>query len=486
MAKSVILIVVDNPAHRVLFNKYLRTTPHSLVFSMDGEDGFDRFAEVKPDLVIAHVNVSRLDGPILCQLIRQQPGGSDVPFVLIGEELVDPAIAELRRKAAGADAALPVPFNRKVLGDCITPLLAFGRPEEETSSPQPPPRQRDDPDPPTIPIPAAPPDPPAAEPPPEPPPPKKRREEADLDTVVSFVNPFYRPEAEESNLEPRMLEPPTVLFDDGSPSDSDVFVSESSALTAFDDEKREIEPAEKAATDPNRVDPLAEPKIDTGIRRVDRPSSSDLIHEPKRDLTPSRSDEKRASQVKQAAGGQRRGLDESQLGKRLAKRVRATHQLLDQVDYYQILGVDPSATDERITTAYFDLSLEFHPDRFFLLRSGDLKEKIYDIYRRIAEAYQVLHDRASRAAYDERRAGGQKRNVELIEPIQPKRPKNGIEIQAKTPEGERFVSLASEALGAGDLNAARLHLHLALTYERGNAAIQKAIGDVAKRMRPQR
>ena len=59
MGKSVLLIVVDKPEQRALFNKHLKTTPHSLIFATDGEDGFDRYTEVKPDLVIAHVNAAR-------------------------------------------------------------------------------------------------------------------------------------------------------------------------------------------------------------------------------------------------------------------------------------------------------------------------------------------------------------------------------------------------------------------------------------------
>ena len=60
VAGSVLLVVVDDPAHRALFNRYLANTPHHLIFSRDGEDGFDRFSEVKPDLVIAHVNAAGL------------------------------------------------------------------------------------------------------------------------------------------------------------------------------------------------------------------------------------------------------------------------------------------------------------------------------------------------------------------------------------------------------------------------------------------
>jgi CheY-like chemotaxis protein len=463
VGKSVLLIVVDNAAHRALFNKFLKTTPHSLVFAVDGEDGYDRFGEIKPDLVIAHVNASRLDGTILCQLIRKQPGGSDIPFVLIGEEFVDPVEGEVRKKAVGADAFLPVPFTKTMLVQCITPLLAFGRPAKEDDTGVTP-AAFDDPDPPTAPL---------AEQTDEIP---VRHEESDLDTVVSFKNPFYRPEVDGSADFPAMLDGgATEMHLDAAPLESARKLADPAERS-----QRAIQSADEVPTGPDHVDPLVEPKIDTGVRRVDRPTGSDLIQEPVREKTPSASNEQRV-----AAVGPRRGLDESQLGKRLAKRVRAMHKQLERVDYYQLLGLDPSASLQQITDAYFEHSLEFHPDRFFLLRSGDLKEKIYEVYRRVGQAYRILSDERARKRYDAERAEGAipPAPPEIIRPNEPKRA-NGLAVGTQTIEAQRYVSLASEAMSEGDLNGARLHLHLALAYERSNSELRDAIADVARRMRP--
>ncbi len=469
MGKSVLLIVVDNPAHRVLFNRYLKATPHSLVFAVDGEDGFDRFAEIKPDLVIAHVNAARLDGTILCQLIRQQAGGREVPFVLIGEEFVDPVIGNHRKKAVGADAFLPIPFNKSLLVQCITPLLAFGRPAEEEVGPS-----WEDADPPTAPIAEIPDDAPIT-----------RNEESDLDTVVSFKNPFYRPEVETSGDDFNAMiagqDGPTELHPEDEPLESARKIADPAERN-----HRAIQSSEESPTGPDHTDPLDEPRIDPAPR-LDRPTKSDLILEPVREQTPSASHEQRISQLRASAPpGPRRGLDESQLGKRLAKRVRTMYRLLDHVDYYRILGLEPAATIDQITGAYFEHSLEFHPDRFFLLRSGDLKEKIYEIYRVVGQAYRVLSDARARAEYDASRAAGASAPappVALIRPIETRR-KGSLEIPTHTLEAERFVGLASEAIDDGDLNGARLHLHLALTYERGNGALKDALADVARRLRP--
>ena len=471
MGKSVLLIVVDSASHRALFNKFLKATPHSLVFAVDGEDGFDRFTEIKPDLVIAHVNAARLDGTILCQLGRGQPNGADVPFVLFGEALVDPAVGEAKKRAVGADAFLPIPFTRTALIQCITPLLAFGRPSEEDTGVTP--AAFDDPDPPTAPIP---------EPTDELPEPRQS-EESDLDTVVSFKNPFYRPEVDPPTDFGAILgdSPLTELHPEETPLESSRQI-----LDPAERNHRAIQTSDEVPTGPDMIDPLAEPKIDTGVRRVDRPTNSDLIQEPMREKTPSASNEQRISQLRHSvAGGSRRGLDESQLGRRLAKRVRAMYRMLGRADYYHLLGLEPNATVEQITAAYFEHSLEFHPDRFFLLRSGDLKEKIYEIYRHVAQAYRILSDERARKRYDTDRAQGiePQQEPEIVRPIEPKRT-SALSIPTMTSEAERYVGLASDAMSAGDLNGARLHLHLALAYERGNAELKDAIADVARRMRP--
>jgi molecular chaperone DnaJ len=63
-------------------------------------------------------------------------------------------------------------------------------------------------------------------------------------------------------------------------------------------------------------------------------------------------------------------------------------------DYYEILGVERSAGDQELKSAYRKLALQFHPDR----NPGDhaAEEK----FKEAAEAYSVLSDAQKRAAYD--------------------------------------------------------------------------------------
>ena len=68
-------------------------------------------------------------------------------------------------------------------------------------------------------------------------------------------------------------------------------------------------------------------------------------------------------------------------------------------DYYGVLGVEPSAGDAEIKTAYRRLARKFHPD---VSKEVGAEEK----FRAVDEAYEALRDPEKRKAYDQLRAGG--------------------------------------------------------------------------------
>jgi len=63
-------------------------------------------------------------------------------------------------------------------------------------------------------------------------------------------------------------------------------------------------------------------------------------------------------------------------------------------DYYKILGVNKTATDEELKKAYRDLAKKHHPDK----NPGDKSAE--DKFKDISEAYEVLKDPEKRKKYD--------------------------------------------------------------------------------------
>lgn len=66
------------------------------------------------------------------------------------------------------------------------------------------------------------------------------------------------------------------------------------------------------------------------------------------------------------------------------------------LDYYNILGVSPTASQKEIKFAFRRLAKQYHPDKVYESRKKTAENK----FKQIAEAYYVLNDPVRRCEYD--------------------------------------------------------------------------------------
>jgi len=83
----------------------------------------------------------------------------------------------------------------------------------------------------------------------------------------------------------------------------------------------------------------------------------------------------------------------------LRARIRARRELVDEGDYFALLGVSRSATSYDIRRAYAALRQEFDPGRVLTPTTADLGDDVSLILDVLDEAYEILRDQVRRDRY---------------------------------------------------------------------------------------
>ncbi|HEX8952754.1 MAG TPA: DnaJ domain-containing protein, partial [Polyangia bacterium] len=82
-----------------------------------------------------------------------------------------------------------------------------------------------------------------------------------------------------------------------------------------------------------------------------------------------------------------------------ARRIDEFFVSLATRDAFELLEIARDADKKEVKRAYFKMSKELHPDRFFGKNIGPYRERLSKIFQSIKAAYELLSDDARRAAY---------------------------------------------------------------------------------------
>ncbi len=175
------------------------------------------------------------------------------------------------------------------------------------------------------------------------------------------------------------------------------------------------------------------------------------------------------------------------------------HHKLEELDHYQVLGVEEKAGSSAVKRSYFKLAKRFHPDALARLGVEDVKDQAKEVFARIAAAYDVLKDAERRREYDGSRAhGGDDLDAARLIQAESLFRKGEIMLGAGNFQGaleflEPAVELWPEeseyqcALGwalfrksPADLERARRHLELAVETGPKNAVAHQRLGLVLR------
>ena len=128
MANEKILVVDDDTNICELLRLYLTKEGYQVTTANDGEEGLDKFNQVKPDMVLLDVMMPKMDGLEVCRRIRKA-GNTPVMMLTAKGETFDKVLGlEL-----GADDYVTKPFDTKEVVARIKAVLRRTAPASDTS-----------------------------------------------------------------------------------------------------------------------------------------------------------------------------------------------------------------------------------------------------------------------------------------------------------------------------------------------------------------
>jgi curved DNA-binding protein CbpA len=185
------------------------------------------------------------------------------------------------------------------------------------------------------------------------------------------------------------------------------------------------------------------------------------------------------------------------------ERLRQWLDRLDRLTYYQLFGIGLDASDADVHSAFHAFCEVFHPDGHRDLARQD-QDAVATIFRRGAEAFDVLRDPGLRRQYDaeltrRRRSTGPAPRMSLSphsrpppgadQPASkppPSHPPGTLEDSVRVPSARPFAQRAEELVREGDYRQAKLHLVLANHRDPENPALETALRELEEYLASQR
>lgn len=147
---------------------------------------------------------------------------------------------------------------------------------------------------------------------------------------------------------------------------------------------------------------------------------------------------------------------------------------LEAMSYYEILRVSDDASPSEIQQAFHALSLRCHPDRF-VEEGPEVASAAASVFKRAAEAYNILRKPAFRTRYDaELHKGKLKLDERAVEPTK-KLEQRTLFMIARTTKAKQHAAKADELLAHGRLDDARIQLITANQHDPHNDELKERL-----------
>lgn len=165
------------------------------------------------------------------------------------------------------------------------------------------------------------------------------------------------------------------------------------------------------------------------------------------------------------------------MGEQPAQAKSKIDQILEWIeksDYFQIFNLPRNANSVQIRDAYFKLTQQYHPDKYYSTVDKAARDKITIVFKRMNEAYMVLKDSQKRARYEKAISGPEReKNLRFSLADETDRGPANPEDQAQTPNGKKYLKLALAAQKSKQWRIVEQNIKFALGFEPNNDSMKK-------------
>lgn len=158
--------------------------------------------------------------------------------------------------------------------------------------------------------------------------------------------------------------------------------------------------------------------------------------------------------------------------------VETMHELLGQLNYYQLLQVKEDCPQTEIDAAFRGEGRRLHPDRVAAGSDANGRQQANDVFKAINDAYRVLRDPDARTAYDAERRGGKLRLDDQARKLAAEdlAARTDPSKAARTDKGGKYWKMALTNWNDKDFSGCVMNIQFALTFEANNEIFKEWLG----------
>lgn len=129
LAKAKILVADDSTTLLKVVKTVLAQHGYDVVLAEDGVEAIRKFYSERPDLVICDILMPKMNGYLVCRLLKEDWSAESVPFIMLTSQ--DAPSDRYRGLLTGADAYLSKDFDASVLLGAVEEALESAEPRRE-------------------------------------------------------------------------------------------------------------------------------------------------------------------------------------------------------------------------------------------------------------------------------------------------------------------------------------------------------------------